>query len=103
MSNGTISRAKVISLLKDISSGKMEVRVKFGHETWDECFAGNVDFISGKYELTVFNDCDSFDYIDSIRYGGKEANFEKIYNYSIWKEFSDSEKNRLEEIFKAAR
>lgn len=99
----TVPRERVVALFKDILAGDLEVRVKFGHEYWDEVFAGNVEFVAGKYEITVFNDCDSFDYIDSVRYGGKESDFDVIDSYGIWEEFTDSEHDRLEEIFKDAR
>lgn len=92
---GTVPRERIVGLFKDILAGDVEVRVQFGHENWDEVFAGNVEFIAGKYEITIFNDCDELDYIDSVRYGGKESDFDIIYDYGVEEEFTDSEWTKL--------
>lgn len=94
---------RVVHLLKDILDGNVTVKVKPGCETWDQRYAGDVEFVAGKYELTVFNDCDSFDYVDSVRYEGSEANFDSIFNGLDWNRFTDEEQDRLEEIFKRAK
>lgn len=44
---------------------EVPVRIKFGHETWKSTYAGEVHFMFGDWEIVIFNDCDSFDYVDS--------------------------------------
>lgn len=45
--------------------GEVQVTIKPGTDTWDDTYAGNVEFLFGDWEIMVFNDCDSFDYVDS--------------------------------------
>lgn len=58
----TIPDAEVLAVLEAIDRGDMTVAVL---DDWDDVFAGEVRFAaSNGWVLWVFNDCDSWDYLD---------------------------------------
>jgi hypothetical protein len=75
--------AQAIALLKAIDDGS--VTVSADGETWKETYAGDVKFTtSNGWKITVFNDCDSWDYIDSIRSPeGEVIDFDYMWNNCI--------------------
>jgi len=60
-----ITDEQVEQLFKDIDEGR--VTVKPTRETWKEAWAGDVEFTcSNGWRVVVFNDCDEWDYVDSV-------------------------------------
>lgn len=56
---------EIVKMLERMDSGKLGMRVE--GESWDEVYAGNVTFVNDDgYTVVVFNDRDSFDYVDHI-------------------------------------
>jgi hypothetical protein len=49
-------------------------------DNWKDTYAGNVDYEVGGWKVSVFNDCDCWDYIDRI-----EAPDGRWGEYSNWK------------------
>lgn len=45
--------------------GEIEVRLVNPAWTWEAVFAGDVEFLFGDWRITIFNDCDSLDYVDN--------------------------------------
>src|SRR5262252_5249665 len=68
-------------LLRDIVSGHVTLHAL--ERTWDEVYAGNAYFrCSTGDTLVVFNDCDSYDYIDSvITHDGECFQFQDLYPF----------------------
>ena len=65
-------------VLEDIASGGIPACTG---ETWDECYAGNVEFAFAGWRFTIFNDCDSLDYTDSVTApDGTTADFDQLYD-----------------------
>lgn len=56
-----------VEILKDIAVGKRPLRLVDPEMSWERTYAGNVKFVSDGVSLIVFNDCDEWDYIDSIQ------------------------------------
>lgn len=73
-----VSEAEVLIFLRLIESG--EVTVTPLHEPQD-VYAANVDYTaSNGWTLTIFNDCNEWDYIDHLRTAdGRECDFEEIF------------------------
>ena len=71
-----LDAASIDALLRTVIEEQRTIHV-IG-ERWDDVFAGNVVFViqPGDYYITIFNDCDSLDYVDSIRRGGKEVRYD---------------------------
>ena len=47
---------------------------------WDEVYAGNVEFTAKGWRFTLFNDCDSLDYTDSVTApDGSQASFDELF------------------------
>jgi hypothetical protein len=56
-------QAEVLALLRDIEAGR--VTIGYVGRSWRDVFAGDVTFrTSNGWTLVVFNDCDSWDYLD---------------------------------------
>jgi len=63
--NERVTREEVAQILRGIAAGDVNVEVQ--GETWDETFAGDVAFnLSSGHHIVIFNDCDDFDYVDSV-------------------------------------
>ncbi len=105
MSWKALSIDKAASCFRDVLDGKLEVKAL---TNWEDVFAGNCVFDVGKFEVIIFNDCNEFDYVDSIRYGGSVAGYDQLYprdDYrgGIMKPFTKEEWSRLESIFVNAK
>jgi hypothetical protein len=69
------------------------VSVKCVGPTWNEVYAGNVAFWFDDWKIEIFNDCDSFDYIDLVEApDGRQARFEDWWE---GKEIPDCPESRL--------
>jgi len=66
---------KMEEILIMVADGKIIPRAV--GETWDEVYAGKVYFFVDGHLIVVFNDCDSWDYIDLwFTPDGKEYNYD---------------------------
>lgn len=64
-------------LLNRVISG--EVSVKCKGRTWDEVYAGDVNFDMGGWHVRIFNDCGEIDYTDYIKApDGRSMDFDKL-------------------------
>lgn len=62
---GTAISKRIEQVLQDADNGLLKI-VQLDH-SWKEVYAGNVIFkIEGGWLIEVFNDCDSWDYMDKI-------------------------------------
>jgi hypothetical protein len=62
--------------------GKIQV-YRLG-ESWDEIYAGNVEFDIDGWKITIFNDCDSIDYTDHVTApDGREADFDLLFKHGV--------------------
>jgi hypothetical protein len=55
---------EIVTLLREAIAGTVPVRPV--GPTWHDVYAGDVTFQIGDWKVEVFNDCDSFDYINSV-------------------------------------
>ena len=58
-------RNRIAALLKAIAYGFCKMRV-IGEHSFKDAYCGNVDFSVCGWTISIFNDCDSIDYIDHI-------------------------------------
>lgn len=65
MGEGRVTHEEVVELLKLIVDSPD--LLKLVDRSWDEVFAGEVEFRFCGWEITLFNDCDGLDYVDSVR------------------------------------
>jgi hypothetical protein len=70
---------EAVELLERIGRGEISLCLKDPEKDWDYVYAGEVVYLAGGYEIRVFNDCDSFDYVDSIITPNK-----RFGEYSLW-------------------
>ena len=58
-----------------------EVKIEALGESWKSVYAGDVRFRIGDYLVTIFNDCNELDYIDSATApDGREGDFDAWWN-----------------------
>lgn len=76
-----LSADEVLAFLHAIDRG--EVTVKVVGRSWNEVYAGNVEYeASNGWRLTVFNDCDDWDYIDLVKApDGREMTWDYIFEH----------------------
>lgn len=104
---GEILVNEIVSLLRQAIAG--DLRVKCVGPTWNEVYAGDVWFWFGDWKIEVFNDCDSFDYINAVEApDGRKAAFEDWWadrEVPICPEskLSASEWGRLAELLESAQ
>lgn len=66
---------EIVAMLRAAIAG--DLAVKCAGPAWHEVYAGDASFWIGDWKLEVFNDCDSFDYINSVEApDGRRAAFE---------------------------
>lgn len=66
---------EIVAVLREAVAGKLPVRPV--GPTWHDVYAGDITFWIGDWQVEVFNDCDSFDYINSVEApDGRRAIFE---------------------------
>ena len=98
---------EMVEILKKVANG--EITPKTIGYTWKEKHAGNVIFLVGDNIIIVFNDCDSWDYIDTwIMSTGcvydydwfKESN---LPDSLLYKNFGEETWNKMVDKFSNAR
>lgn len=68
--------ARIPGWLDGMADGSIPFTVT---EKWDDVYAGNVVCaLHNGVLLTIFNDCDSLDYVDNVVRGGKTVEFEEL-------------------------
>jgi hypothetical protein len=61
-----------------------EVKIAAIGNSWKDVYAGDVRFRIGEYTVTIFNDCNELDYVDSaIAPDGREGDFDAWYNAGV--------------------
>jgi hypothetical protein len=74
-----ISNEEVVELLLRVARGEVTPRLESSERSWDVYF-GNVGFIVDGWTVVVYNDCDSFDYLDTVTApDGREVDFDDMY------------------------
>ena len=61
-----IGHLEVVDILRKVAKGEVVPRLKYPKNSWEEVYAGSVIYLLGGFEISIFNDCDSFDYIEYI-------------------------------------
>lgn len=60
---------------------RREVKVVALGASWKNVYAGDVRFRIGDYTVTIFNDCNELDYVDSARApDGREGDFDAWFD-----------------------
>jgi hypothetical protein len=60
---------------------RREVKIVALGASWKHVYAGDVRFRIGDYTVTIFNDCNELDYVDSaVAPDGREGDFDAWYN-----------------------
>lgn len=76
---GTMPGREIAELFRKVISGTAAIEPD--GESWDEVYAGNFGCTIDGYELTIFNDCDSVDYVDSATSpDGREGDFDSWFH-----------------------
>lgn len=97
---------EIVAVLRAAISGS--VLIKCVGPTWNEVYAGDVAFWFGEWKIEIFNDCDSFDYINSVESAdGRKAVFEdwwadKEVPDCPERQLSEDELSSLTELLEAA-
>ncbi len=69
---------EIVAVLRGAIAGDIPIRCV--GPTWHDVYAGDVSFSFGAWKIEIFNDCDSFDYINSVEApDGRKAVFEDWY------------------------
>lgn len=91
--------ARLAQLLHQIADGTLTVRVV--GQSWHQTFAGDVVFaVSDGSNLTIFNDCDAFDYVDTVMFtDGQRGDFDDWPDGELDRLLSDDVQERLYNIF----
>jgi hypothetical protein len=61
-----IKDEEIANILRRVASGESKPQLINPSHSWGETYAGNVGFLVEGWKIVVFNDCDSWDYIDSV-------------------------------------
>ena len=76
-------------------------------QTWDEAYAADVAFTVDGWHISIFNDCDSVDYTDSITApDGRHAEFSDLFDICadpICYTTFNIDNDEIERALKAAR
>ncbi len=71
-----ITGSEIVEQLRKALRGEVEVHPVIKDQTWTKIWCGDVRFNVGDWLFTVFNDCNSLDYIDFvIAPNGREAEY----------------------------
>lgn len=98
---------EIVMLLREAIAGRISIRPV--GPTWNEVYAGDVAFWFGDWKIEIFNDCDSFDYINSVESpDGRRAVFEDWWDgreipICPENQLSNAEVGKLAELMEAAR
>lgn len=104
---GEIPVDEIVFVLRQAIAG--DLRVKCVGPTWNEVYAGDVSFWFGDWKIEVFNDCDSFDYINAVEApDGRKAVFEDWWSdrevpTCPENQLTSSEWERLAELLESAQ
>lgn len=104
---GEIPVNEIVSVLRQAIAGDLPVK-RVG-PTWNEVYAGDVSFWFGDWKIEIFNDCDSFDYINAVEDpDGRKAVFEDWWTdrevpICPENQLSASELERLAELLESAQ
>lgn len=72
-----VSSDEVMTLLRKVGDGLAVPKLKYPESTWVDVYAGNVFYLVNGWEVVVFNDCDDWDYIDSVIHpDGRKGEYE---------------------------
>lgn len=88
---------RVVELFKAVARG--EVKPAPLYETFKETYCGNVPFQVGDAKVMVFNDCDSFDYVDSVEFEGGTVDYYDGVNSLIQDRLTEQEYAAMERVF----
>lgn len=97
---------EIVQKLRDAINGKIEIECV--GQTWNDTYAGEVQFWLGDWKIEIFNDCDSFDYINWVEApDGRRATFEdwwegKEVPECPERQLSGDEIDKLTELLEAA-
>lgn len=61
-----VLHTEVMDVFKRVANKEIIPFIKPGTHNWEETFCGNVSFIVAGWEIVIFNDCDDWDYVDSV-------------------------------------
>lgn len=104
---GEIPVGEIVSVLRQAIAG--DLRVRCVGPTWNEVYAGDVVFWFGDWRIEIFNDCDSFDYINAVEApNGRKAVFEDWWGdrevpICPENQLTESEWERLTELLESAQ
>jgi len=85
-------------VIREVALG--HIPIKIIGESWIDVYAGEFKFKAGGWEIHVFNDCDSWDYIDlAIAPSGKRYDFDDLAALGIYIGGEHSE--QLENLFRS--
>jgi hypothetical protein len=57
---------EIADLLRQVGRGEVAARLVAPSCSWQQVYAGNVEFDINGYRVVIFNDCDELDYVDSV-------------------------------------
>lgn len=60
----SLSVREVYQILKDVALGT-RVMTRIGRQTWDEVYASHFEVEVDGWRLSIYNDCDSLDYLET--------------------------------------
>lgn len=63
---GRVLSNEVKDLLFKVGNGEIKPKLFMPNVSWNDVWAGDVGFMVDGWKVIIFNDCDSFDYIDSV-------------------------------------
>lgn len=97
---------EIVARLRQVIAGSVPIRCV--GPTWDEVYAGDVAFWFGDWKIEIFNDCDSFDYINWVETpDGRRATFEDWWEGKEVpdcpeRQLCENELSKLTELLEAA-
>lgn len=72
-----VSSDEVLELLRKVGNGDVVPNLENPECNWKYVYAGNVHYLVDGWQVAVFNDCDDWDYIDSVVHpDGREGEYE---------------------------
>lgn len=98
-----LSHNEILDRLRSALVGATEIKLSTKEASWDDTWAGNVEFIIGDWIVTIFNDCDSLDYIDSVRSASGELLYEFDTENDPFLFVTPDERDALERLLKATK
>lgn len=101
-----LTATEVAEQLRHAIRGEAPVTLQPHWPTWDDVYAGNVEFVIGDWSITIFNDCDELDYVDSATApDGRTAECNEWWaaEQDPLRGFTKEEREELTKLLKAAR